>query len=774
MAVWIFWVAAGLVVYPYTLYPILLFAAYSLVQMRRDWQYVSARHDRRVGRRRSEELPAIAVVIAARNEERDLPATLASVLASDYPADKMQVVVVSDGSTDGTNALLESIADPRLRPVVMPKAMGKAHAINVGVGMSTGEVIVLCDASTVLRPGTIEALVRHFADPSMGVVCGYLLFRRTRESELTEGLYWRFESAIRIMETRLGATLTASGALYAVRRTCYTKLEPDVVLDDFVVPLAARRAGVPGHIRSGSGGGGDRRRHGGCGVPPPGAACHGQFPGPALYSGHTHERPHPILLLLAQAPALDASVLNRAGTGRQSGASGTPGIPDDFRGPVGVLHAGGNRCGAAGPQRSKGGTGAVLHRGHGYGVPGGLRAGAGRSTGRRLAESRPVAKPGDDKIDTTIVVLIDALGWRYAEGFLEDMLGVRQRVRTVLGFSSGAIPTILTGRMPAETGHWNLLYYNPAGSRFGWMRAFGWLPDCILDRRVPRKLLKEMGRRLLGMGPLFECSVAPRLLPYFDWVEKRNIYAPGGISGAPSIFDYLTGAGIEHRVYSYHMGRDEALMEMARRDLEARRARFYFIYLSEMDHFLHLHCHQPELVRERLALYQERLSEIFRLALHNDPDVRLAVCSDHGMTPIRDRFDLLGGIAGLGLAMPQDYLAVYDSTMARFWFFHDRARAELLGFLGKQSRGRLLRDEELKELGIWFMDRRFGHAVFLMEPGCVLARSDFHGKGWQPAGMHGFHPDDPESDGVFFSNRPAGLSIRSIADLYEWMRAGVD
>src|SRR5215831_4718166 len=101
----------------------------------------------------------------------------------------------------------------------------------------------------------------------------------------------------------------------------------------------------------------------------------------------------------------------------------------------------------------------------------------------------------------SIFVLIDALGWQYIAGrdFLEDLLPYRRPLKTVLGYSSGAIPTILTGASPAETGHWNLFYYDPEGSPFRWLKYFSFLPNAILNHRVAAKLLKEMGRHLLGM-----------------------------------------------------------------------------------------------------------------------------------------------------------------------------------------------------------------------------------------------------------------------------------
>ena len=133
-----------------------------------------------------------------------------------------------------------------------------------------------------------------------------------------------------------------------------------------------------------------------------------------------------------------------------------------------------------------------------------------------------------------LFVLIDALGWRFLGGnpFLSDLLPCRTPLRTVLGFSSGAIPTILTGVPPAQNGHWNLFYYDPKGSPFRWLRYFRFLPESLLNNRVSRKLLKEMGRRMLGLGSQFECCVQPTLLPFFNYLEKRSIYEREGIPGA--------------------------------------------------------------------------------------------------------------------------------------------------------------------------------------------------------------------------------------------------
>ncbi len=372
-----------------------------------------------------------------------------------------------------------------------------------------------------------------------------------------------------------------------------------------------------------------------------------------------------------------------------------------------------------------------------------------------------------------IFVLIDALGWNFLEGreFLSDLLPHRTPLRTVLGFSSGAIPTILTGLPPAQTGHWNLFYYDPEGSPFRWLRRFSFLPDRMLDHRVTRKLLKELGRHVMGLGPLFECCVSPRLLPWFNYVEKRNIYDRGGIAGAQSIFDQLTEKGVPHRVYSYHRWKDKEILETAKRDLQAGEAAFFFLYLSEMDMFLHDHCRDSQRWEQRLDWYATGLRELFGLALELDPDASFCVFSDHGMTPIEHYFDVVEEVETLGFRMPSEYLAVYDSTMARFWFFDERARGEIVRRLQTLPCGRIVPDDELRDLGVLFPDRRYGEVVFLMHPGWLLSRSDFNGKGWMPAGMHGYHPDDPYSDAAFLSNRQPPVTLCTVADIYECLGA---
>jgi len=372
-----------------------------------------------------------------------------------------------------------------------------------------------------------------------------------------------------------------------------------------------------------------------------------------------------------------------------------------------------------------------------------------------------------------IFVLIDALGWEVVQNreFLNDILPYRRPLRTVLGFSSGAIPTILTGVPPSQNGHWNLFYYDPKNSPFRWLRRFRFLPDRALNNRYTCKLLKEAGRRFLGLGPLFECCVDPSLLPWFNWVEKKNIYERGGICGAPSVFDYVADNNIPCRTYSYHHASDAEILQEAERDIAAQDSGLFFLYLCELDMVLHNCLADPVKLRERLKWYDSGLRKIFRTAQKVDPNATLTVFSDHGMTPVRNHFDLVSKVEAMPFTMPDDYLAVYDSTMARFWFFDSNAREQVTLLLQDLNCGRILSKLELQELGIFFPDQRYGELIFLLHPGWLFSRSNFNGQGWKPVGMHGYHPDDKYSDGIFLARESPLLPVNGVADVYGCMKA---
>ncbi len=223
MRLW-FWILVGLVVYCYIGYPLLIALA--------------ARIRGRPVRRAGGPLPSVSVVISAWNEAEAIGRRIENLLAQDYPAGGLEILVGSDGSTDGTAAVLEAIRDPRLRVFRFDRRRGKPAVFNDLVPRAKGAVVVFTDARQRFAPDTIRRLAENFADPEVGCVSGTLFFESTDASAAKGvGLYWNYELFIRRREALVHSMLGATGAVYAVRRDLIPRIPESIVLDDMFIPL---------------------------------------------------------------------------------------------------------------------------------------------------------------------------------------------------------------------------------------------------------------------------------------------------------------------------------------------------------------------------------------------------------------------------------------------------------------------------------------------------------------------------------------------------------
>jgi hypothetical protein len=149
--------------------------------------------------------------------------------------------------------------------------------------------------------------------------------------------------------------------------------------------------------------------------------------------------------------------------------------------------------------------------------------------------------------------------------------------------------------------------------------------------------------------------------------------------------------------------------------------------------------------------------------------VRLFVCSDHGMATVERSIDISSRVADLCLAEGRDFVATYDSTMARFWFYNDDARQRITALLSDMPEGRVLADDELAALGCDFDGQQYGELIFLLDAGVIIVPSHM---GTKPiTGMHGYHPDHPDSDASLLSNVPPPVRSECITDVLHLMRA---
>jgi cellulose synthase/poly-beta-1,6-N-acetylglucosamine synthase-like glycosyltransferase len=185
------------------------------------------------------ELPALTLLIVAHNEEAVIDARIRNALATDYPPEKLEIVVASDGSTDATANIVRSYAGRGVRLLDYDRR-GKAAALAAAFTEVGGAVVMLSDVNTLTEPDAARRLARWFRDPAVGVVCGQLILTDPRTGGNADGLYWRYENFLKRCEARLGALLGANGAIYAIRRDCFVPPPAGTIVDDFVVPLLAR------------------------------------------------------------------------------------------------------------------------------------------------------------------------------------------------------------------------------------------------------------------------------------------------------------------------------------------------------------------------------------------------------------------------------------------------------------------------------------------------------------------------------------------------------
>ena len=228
---WVFWMATSLIIYTYLGYPA--------------WLWVRARwHSRAICR--GPALPAVSIVMAVRNEASALQEKLRNLAELDYSSDLLEVIIVSDGSTDGTEAILRAHAGPRVRLLLLSSHQGKASALDRAIAAAAHEIVVFTDVRQMIAKDAIRRLVENFADPSVGCVSGELLLGAsgTSESRQGMGLYWTVEKKVREWESASGSVVGATGALYAVRRALLVPIPAGTILDDVYIPMHVVRQGA--------------------------------------------------------------------------------------------------------------------------------------------------------------------------------------------------------------------------------------------------------------------------------------------------------------------------------------------------------------------------------------------------------------------------------------------------------------------------------------------------------------------------------------------------
>ena len=369
-----------------------------------------------------------------------------------------------------------------------------------------------------------------------------------------------------------------------------------------------------------------------------------------------------------------------------------------------------------------------------------------------------------------LFVFIDACGWEIIkhDPFVRDVAPHRRSLRSVFGYSSACIPSILSGRYPHEHRNWSYFVYDPAHSPFRSLKWLQVLPNAVTGRRRVRRWLSRYVKLRLNFKGYFDLYNVPfRYISLFDFTEKKSPLQPGGMNQGPNIFDLLQERGISYHVSQPARG-EEGNLAALREDLAAEQIDFAFLYWPDLDGLMHrVGNHAPD-VPQKLRAYEEKIARLLATAHEHYEDVRLYIFSDHGMANCDRHLDLRTKIDALGFTFGVDYAVVYDSTMARFWFFNDRAQRAIVECLEEVPEGEILTDAELTDLGTFFPDRYFGELIFLVDEGTLIVPSHM---GERPIrAMHGYHPDAPHSYASLCTNQPdVPAGINAIPDMYKLM-----
>jgi cellulose synthase/poly-beta-1,6-N-acetylglucosamine synthase-like glycosyltransferase len=227
MAKHVFWVSAGFTVYVYIGYPLLLWVFQAIAPVQSLKKHIE---------------PSVSLLVAAYNEAAVIAEKIRNSLALDYPADKLEIVVASDGSKDATAEIVRSCAvsyPGRVRLLDFEKNRGKLPVLNDAIPQLHGEIVAFSDASSMLTSDSLRVLVQNFSDPDIGAASGVYRLLKKEQARIgsQEDFYWKYETFLKVQEAKLGAFTGAHGSLYAIRRELYPYPSANTINDDFTIPM---------------------------------------------------------------------------------------------------------------------------------------------------------------------------------------------------------------------------------------------------------------------------------------------------------------------------------------------------------------------------------------------------------------------------------------------------------------------------------------------------------------------------------------------------------
>lgn len=381
------------------------------------------------------------------------------------------------------------------------------------------------------------------------------------------------------------------------------------------------------------------------------------------------------------------------------------------------------------------------------------------------------------KPEIEVFVFLDALGWDLvgAGDYLKDVLPYRRPVEMQFGYSCTAIPTILSGKQPAEHGHLSLFRFDPQSSPFkliARMMRLLW-PASFWNRGRVRNQFSKIVKRSLGWTGYFQLyQMTADRLGFMDYGEKSNLFVPGGMAPVENLADICERSGLPYHITDWRKG--EANAFLAAEAAIRSGAKFLFVYAADLDAIRHeeaLKAESPR-VAAKLADYRRRIESLVATLNATHRPWRLTAFSDHGMTPLMRTIDLKSAVEKTGLAFGVDYGCNYDSTLFRVTHLKPGAREKIEAALVPfAAEGHWLTEDEERRQGIYRADRYFGDAIFLVNPGVQIVPSDM---GLKPLnGMHGYEPTEAHSLAAILSTDAIPETVKGVRDYFGLMRTAL-
>lgn len=367
---------------------------------------------------------------------------------------------------------------------------------------------------------------------------------------------------------------------------------------------------------------------------------------------------------------------------------------------------------------------------------------------------------------------IDAFGWEMNQEnpFLPDLLPHRYPLKSIYGYSSACVPSILFGTTPSVHGFWSTFFYSPETSPFKFLSPLSIIPKLITHRSKIRHQINKYVRKRLQIEGYFNLYQFPfNKLKYFDYNEKINFYRRGS-APVPSLFDRLAEHQIPYYTYSVEKKEQDQWIELEHA-IRQNQIRFSYVSLGRIDSLLHLNTRTSPVVIQQLNEYAHKIRRLYELAQQHYESVTLNIFSDHDMAPITGSIDLMQHIDRLDIDYGTDYIGVYDSTMARFWFLNKPTEVLLRNKLSTLPGGHIMTPAELSSLGTYFEDHKYGELIFQLDEGLVI-NPCFMGNN-VISGMHGYLPHHRFSSAAWLSNHAPNPLPQRITDIHHLLLASV-